>query len=89
MFNIFALSNQMQQASSSIKKSKRNSGLSLGDRIIEARKSVEQSLGAYKDRVRAILSIEDLISYFENTKEIIAIDTETMGQFKAQLYSNI
>ena len=37
MFNIFALSNQMQQASSSIKKSKRNSGLSLGDRIIEAR----------------------------------------------------
>ena len=67
------------KASSTVRKSKKSGGMGLGERIIEAKKSVETSLGAYKNRVRPITDINDLINYFENVGEIVAIDTETMG----------
>ena len=77
MADLFDLSNL--QAASTVKKTKKSGGLGLGERIIEARRAVESSLGDYKDRVRTITTLDDLTSYFENAKDIIAIDTETMG----------
>lgn len=68
-----------QKAASSVRKTKKSGGMGLGERIMEARLAVETSLGAYKDRVRTIITLDDLTSYFENAGEIIAIDTETMG----------
>lgn len=68
-----------QQAASTVRKSKKSGGMGLGERIMEARRAVETSLGAYKDRVRLIMTLDDLTSYFENTGDIVAIDTETMG----------
>lgn len=78
MADLFDLSSNLK-ASSTVRKTKKSGGMGLGERIVEARKAVESSLGAYKDRVRTIKTLEDLTSYFENSKEIIAIDTETMG----------
>lgn len=77
MADLFDLSNL--NATSTVRKTKKTGGMGLGERIIEANRLVESALGAYKSRVRKIITIEDLISYFENAGEIIAIDTETMG----------
>lgn len=79
MADLFTLAAPKLQASSTVRPSKKVGGMGLGERILEAKRAVETSLGAYKDRVRAITTIEDLISYFENTGEKLAIDTETMG----------
>lgn len=68
-----------KQSASTVKKSKKSGGLGLGERIIEARLLVESSLGNYKNCTKTIETIDDLISYFENSSEIIAVDTETMG----------
>lgn len=76
LFDIFA---PKKQSASTIRKTKKSGGMGLGERVLEAKKAVETSLGAYKDRVRTITDINDLISYFENVGEIVAIDTETMG----------
>lgn len=67
------------QKSASARKSKKVGGLSIGERIIEAKKAVEGALGNYKDQTETIMTLEDLTSYFENSGDIIAIDTETMG----------
>lgn len=79
MADLFTLAAPNLQASSTVRPSKKVGGMGLGERIMEAKRAVEISLGAYKDRVRTITTLEDLISYFENTGEKIAIDTETMG----------
>lgn len=70
--------NSMQSAST-VKKSKKSGGMGLGERIMEANVLVEKSLGNYKKMCRKIVTLEDLTSYFENSKDIISIDTETMG----------
>lgn len=88
MADLFSLTNQLKSAST-IRQSKKGKGIGLGERIIEARVAVEKSLGDYKNRVRTLWSADEVEEYFNNTGDIIAIDTETMGQFKAQLYSNI
>lgn len=79
MADLFNLSAPSQPAASTVKKTKKTGGMGLGERIMEARRAVESSLGAYKDRVRTIKTLEDLTSYFENTGDKLAIDTETMG----------
>ena len=54
-------------------------GQTINDLIDAARKIVEQKLGKYKDTSKCVTDIEDLKKFFEDTKDIIAIDTETTG----------
>lgn len=78
MPDLFNLSNFAEPTQQS-KKPKKSGGLGLGERIAEARILVEKHLGNYKNQVRTIQSKDELISYFDNSKEILAVDTETMG----------
>lgn len=50
------------------------------DTLIEtARSLVNEKLGAYKDRCKCILDLDELKAFFNRTNELISIDTETTG----------
>lgn len=54
-------------------------GQSLSDLIQEARKLVMEKLGKYKDTSHCVRTVEELIKFFDETEDLIAIDCETTG----------
>lgn len=67
------------QKNEKTQKLKLKKGQTINDLVEVARKTVLEKLGKYKDHSKCILYIDDLKKFFNETKEYIAIDTETMG----------
>lgn len=60
-------------------KVKLKKGQSIETLIESARQIVNEKLGAYKDRSKCVTDIEELKRFFDETEELISIDTETTG----------
>lgn len=54
-------------------------GQTIGDLINTARQLVMDKLGKYKDTSKCVTDINELRRFFEETKDLIGIDTETTG----------
>ena len=54
-------------------------GQDIDDLILTAKKLVEEKLGEYKNLSLCVTNIEDLKKFFDETNDIIGIDTETTG----------
>ena len=54
-------------------------GQTIDDLVLTAKQLVEEKLKDYKDVSKCITNKEDLINFFNNSEDIIGIDTETTG----------
>lgn len=54
-------------------------GQTIDDLVLTAKQLVEEKLKDYKDASKCITNKEDLINFFNNSEDIIGIDTETTG----------
>lgn len=54
-------------------------GQTINDLILAARQIVLEKLGNYKDTSKCVIDVEELKQFFNETQDIIAIDTETTG----------
>lgn len=60
-------------------KIKLKKGQTIETLIESARQLVNEKLGAYRDRSKCVTDIEELKKFFNQTEELISIDTETTG----------
>lgn len=66
-------------------KIKLKKGQTINDLIEQARQIVNEKLGKYKDTSRCVTDINDLYKFFNDTKELVALDTETTRSVAAIL----
>ncbi len=76
LFDLPEIKPKTQQESPKIKLKK---GQTITDLVNIATKLVNDKLGNYKDASMCVTDINTLTSFFENTDDVIAIDTETTG----------
>ncbi len=54
-------------------------GQTIDDLVLEAKKLVEEKLKNYKNASKCITDPNELIKFFEETDDLLALDTETTG----------
>lgn len=76
---LFKLPPVQKETKTNSNKIKLKKGQTISSLVEIAKKLVDEKLADYRDASKCITNIEDLKEFFNNTNELIGIDTETTG----------